>query len=47
MISIFTQAFDKSKELIEARFDIDCNIPLAYDLEIGDNWMEKERVKNA
>lgn len=44
MISLFKQVFDNAKEIVESRFNIDMNIPIGYDLSIGDNWLTKEKV---
>ena len=45
MIDIYKETFDNVPKVIEERFGLECNVPLTYDLEIGNNWMEKEEVK--
>jgi len=44
MIDIYRKVFDNVPRVIEERFGLECNVPLTYDLEIGNNWMEKEEV---
>ena len=41
---IFKQVFDKADKLVEARFGIVCPVPLTYDLQIGDDWLNKVKV---
>lgn len=44
MIQIFKEAFNNVPKLLEERFKMTVNVPIGYDLSIGDNWMEKEKV---
>ena len=45
MVDIYNKVFNNVPKIIEERFGLECNVPLTYDLEIGNNWMEKEEVR--
>ena len=45
MIKIFSEAFRRTIVALKERFNVDFNVPLDFDLEIGPNLLSKEKVK--
>jgi len=45
MIQIFREGFAATKEMIKLRFNVDFNVPLEFDLDMGDNLLQKTKIK--
>lgn len=45
MIGIFKKGFGSVYNECKQRFGIDINVPIDYDLSIGRNWLDKEKIK--
>lgn len=45
MIQVFKKALDNVSEMVYNRFSLKLDIPIGYDLNIGDNWANKQKVK--
>jgi DNA polymerase I-like protein with 3'-5' exonuclease and polymerase domains len=44
MIQVFKDAFGSVKEQCKERFSIDINVPIDYELSIGRDWLNKEKI---
>jgi DNA polymerase I-like protein with 3'-5' exonuclease and polymerase domains len=46
VVAAYRYAFDNVYAHDKERFGIDINVPLAFDLTIGDNWLEQEAIEH-
>lgn len=44
MIQVFKKAFDKIPEIMYNRFGVRTDVPIGYELSIGNNWANKKKV---
>lgn len=44
MIQIFKKAFDKVHELLYTRYSYQTNVPIKYEMKIGNNWCDLKEV---
>jgi hypothetical protein len=41
---VFKKAFDKIPEIMYNRFGVRTDVPIGYELSIGNNWANKKKV---
>lgn len=44
MIELFKKAFDKTHELLYNRYNYKTQVPIGYEMSMGDNWNDKKEV---